>query len=345
VTPLPQGWRWSTLGQIADVVGGVTKDSKRETRSDLVEVPYLRVANVQRGRIDLSQVSTIRVPAQKAAQLELMPGDVLLNEGGDRDKLGRGWVWRGEIPGCIHQNHVFRARVKNDVLDPKLLAWYANEVAHKWFEANGKQSVNLASISLTKIRTFPVPIPPADEQRRIVGLLEDHCSRLDASRSAIARSEARLGRLRQATLAAALQAALVVSGDILSIGEIATVGTGATPLKARREYYDGGTIPWITSADLAQGVISEPTQFITPQALAETNVKLFAPGTVLIAMYGEGKTRGTVGELAIAATTNQACAAIQLHNSEPPHRAWVRLVLEANYWHMRRLASGGCSPI
>lgn len=71
MTVLPAGWRWSTLGQVADVVGGVTKDSKRDGRPDLVEVPYLRVANVQRGRIDLTQVLTIRVPAQTAAKLEL----------------------------------------------------------------------------------------------------------------------------------------------------------------------------------------------------------------------------------------------------------------------------------
>ena len=85
MTVLPAGWRWSTLGQVADVVGGVTKDSKRDGRPDLVEVPYLRVANVQRGRIDLTQVLTICVPAQTAAKLELKRGDVLFNEGGDRD--------------------------------------------------------------------------------------------------------------------------------------------------------------------------------------------------------------------------------------------------------------------
>jgi len=132
--------------------------------------------------------------------------------------------------------------------------------------------------------------------------------------------------------------------EVRSIEEIAAVGTGATPLKAQRDYYNGGTIPWITSADLMQGLIQKPTQFVTLRALAETSVKLFAPGTLLVAMYGEGKTRGTVGELAIAATTNQACAAVQLHDPNPSHRAWVRLALEASYWRMRRLAAGGVQP-
>lgn len=201
MTKLPPGWHWSTLGEIAEVVGGVTKDSKNEARPDLVEVPYLRVANVQRGRIDLTRIATVRVPAWKAAKLELQTGDVLLNEGGDRDKLGRGWVWQGQVPGCIHQNHVFRARIIGNALEPKLLAWYANEVAHKWFEVNGKQSVNLASISLSKIRTFPVPIPPQREQRRIVDILEDHLSRLDAASSGAGAAERRLAAFRRSFLA------------------------------------------------------------------------------------------------------------------------------------------------
>ncbi|WP_155247123.1 restriction endonuclease subunit S [Salinispora arenicola] len=204
MTPLPTGWRWATLGEIADVAGGVTKDSKLQSRPDLVEVPYLRVANVQRGRIDLFNVATIRVPPQRAAQLELQPGDVLLNEGGDRDKLGRGWVWQGQIPGCIHQNHVFRARIRDGSLHPKLLAWYANEVAHKWFELNGKQSVNLASISLSKIRTFPVPIPPAQEQQRIVDILEEHLSRLGAAEGLVSTGRRKLLALRRSILRAVI---------------------------------------------------------------------------------------------------------------------------------------------
>ena len=119
---LPQGWTWRRLGDVAEVVGGVTKDSKKQSLPGMVEVPYLRVANVQRGALKLDEVSSIRVTPQKAQALELRAGDVLLNEGGDRDKLARGWVWEGEVPNCIHQNHVFRARLRID-LDPYFLSY------------------------------------------------------------------------------------------------------------------------------------------------------------------------------------------------------------------------------
>lgn len=180
---LPAGWEWRRLQDVADVVGGVTKDASKQGGPAFVEVPYLRVANVQRGRLDLRTIARIRVPPAKLEQLRLEPGDVLLNEGGDRDKLGRGWVWAGEIEDCITQNHVFRARPRPGTLHPKLLSWAANSLGGRWCERNGKQSVNLASISLKRIRLMPLPVPPLDAQPGLVLRLEDlhdRSARLDA---------------------------------------------------------------------------------------------------------------------------------------------------------------------
>jgi hypothetical protein len=109
---LPEGWCWATVDMLADVKGGVTKGQKRKLGECLREVLYLRVANVQRGYLDLSEVKTIEATEAEIRDLRLEIGDILFNEGGDRDKLGRGWVWAGELPECIHQNHVFRARLR-----------------------------------------------------------------------------------------------------------------------------------------------------------------------------------------------------------------------------------------
>lgn len=206
---LPDSWSWTTLGEIADVVGGVTKDSKKQSDSGLPLVPYLRVANVQRGYLDLRNVASIRVSDSIREKLQLKPGDVLLNEGGDRDKLGRGWVWQGELPECIHQNHVFRARVVEDAIHPKLLAMFANECGRLWFEEHAAQSVNLASISLTRIKQLPVPIPPLPEQDEILTALEDHLSRLDAAASSMEASLARAKGLRKSLVVEAFAGRLV----------------------------------------------------------------------------------------------------------------------------------------
>lgn len=180
VGPALEGdWAWTTLGEIADVAGGVTKDAKRESDPSFVEVPYLRVANVQRGYLDLREVATVRVAPRKTDALRLLPGDVLFNEGGDRDKLGRGWVWSGEIEKCIHQNHVFRARLC-EAFDPRFVSWHGNTFGRGWFEAKGRQTTNLASLNMTNLKAFPVPAPPLADQRRIVARIERQLSLVDA---------------------------------------------------------------------------------------------------------------------------------------------------------------------
>lgn len=208
LSDLPTGWKWRRLQDVADVVGGVTKDASKQGDSSFVEVPYLRVANVQRGRLDLRTIARIRVPPAKLEQLRLEPGDVLLNEGGDRDKLGRGWVWAGEIEDCITQNHVFRARPRPGTLHPKLLSWAANSLGGPWCERNGKQSVNLASISLKRIRLMPVPVPPLDAQPELVLRLEDLHDRSARLDTVIEGQSARGAALRRSLLASAFSGRL-----------------------------------------------------------------------------------------------------------------------------------------
>jgi len=201
-------WSWTTLGEIAEIAGGVTKDAKREGDPSFVEVPYLRVANVQRGFLDLAEVSMIRVSPEKAKALALQPGDVLFNEGGDRDKLGRGWVWSGEVEGCIHQNHVFRARL-HDEFEPKFVSWHGNMFGRGWFQANGRQTTNLASLNLNTLKRFPVPAPPLEEQRRIVTEVEQQLSLIDAMHRSIEAAKRRSAALRRSILERAFRGELV----------------------------------------------------------------------------------------------------------------------------------------
>ncbi len=203
---LPEGWARTTLDAIADIVGGIAKNKKD---TDGREVPYLRVANVQRGRLDLSVIKTIVAPEATIADLRLIPGDILLNEGGDRDKLGRGWVWEGQIAECIHQNHVFRARVYGNGIQPKYISHYANSLGQSYFVDEGKQTTNLASISLGKIKRLPVAIPPAAEQTRIVAEVERRLSVLDALDHSVEQNLARCNGLRQSILKRAFEGKLV----------------------------------------------------------------------------------------------------------------------------------------
>lgn len=125
------------------------------------------------------------------------------------------------------------------------------------------------------------------------------------------------------------------------IAQLAEVGTGATPKRDKAAYWSDGDVPWVTSSVVNGDYVDEASEFVTKLALADTNLTLYPVGTLLIAMYGEGKTRGKCAELRVPATTNQALAALQVTSAV---RGYVRQFLELNYEEMRKVASGGVQP-
>src|ERR1035438_2753026 len=134
------------LGSLSDSVNRVLPQTL--TVENPIELPYLRVANVLRGFLDLGEMKTIRVEKDRVAGYLLHAGDILFTEGGDRDKLGRGWIWEGQIKRCVHQNHVFRARPFDPLLaSPKLVSYWGNTFGQRFFLKHGKQTTNLASIN------------------------------------------------------------------------------------------------------------------------------------------------------------------------------------------------------
>lgn len=182
----PSGWSVVQLHEVAVVGSGVAKNSSRGGATS-VEMPYLRVANVQAGYLDLTTIKELLVPADKVEQYTLRAGDVLLTEGGDWDKLGRSAVWNGEIEPCLHQNHVFRVRAVAGCFQPQWLSMFTNSPdGRAYFQSCSKQTTNLASINKTQLRRCPTPIPPLAEQHRII-------AKVDALMALCDDLEARLG--------------------------------------------------------------------------------------------------------------------------------------------------------
>lgn len=169
--PAPESWAEESLDECAFVQTGIAKNAKKH-RADDLELPYLRVANVQDGHLDLSEIKTIRVSARDAEGSLLHEGDVVLTEGGDFDKLGRGFIWEAQVPRCVHQNHVFAVRTQRDRLDPRYFAYLAQSPYGKtYFLSVAHKTTNLACINTTKLRAFPVLLPDPAEQREIAAIL------------------------------------------------------------------------------------------------------------------------------------------------------------------------------
>jgi type I restriction enzyme S subunit len=200
--PVPAHWQVTRLKFIAHVQTGVAK-GKDNTGQETISVPYLRVANVQDGYLDLDEVATIEIPAADLQRYRLRAGDVLMNEGGDFDKLGRGHVWDGSIDPCIHQNHVFAVRPFG--VSPQWLNLVTGSAyAQFYFMSRSKQSTNLASISSTNVMELPIVLPPREEQVTIANYLSNETTKIDTLIAAQQRLIESLTEKRQAVMALAV---------------------------------------------------------------------------------------------------------------------------------------------
>ncbi len=206
---LPLGWCWSNLQQISDIIGGITKGRNFRGKKTIL-LPYLRVANVQRGWLDLSEVKVIELLESEIEKYKLVKDDVVLTEGGDWDKLGRSAIWDDNLPICVHQNHIFRARLKFKDMSSKWIMFYTNsEQGQSYFKDASKQTTNLASINLTQLRNCPIPIPPLPEQARIISEVDLRLSVVQELEQTVEVALKRAGRLRQAILKRAFEGRLV----------------------------------------------------------------------------------------------------------------------------------------
>lgn len=171
-------WPVVLLQEVAEVRTGVAKGKKG--LKEPVELPYLRVANVQDGHTVLTEVKTIEVEVSQVERYALQRGDVLMTEGGDFNKLGRGDVWEGQISPCLHQNHVFAVRPTPSKLNSYYLAALAaSNYGRQYFLSCAKRTTNLASINSSQLKAFPVLLPPLEEQAHIADIVAATSARIE----------------------------------------------------------------------------------------------------------------------------------------------------------------------
>jgi type I restriction enzyme, S subunit len=161
----PRGWPRSSLESVAEIISGATK-GRRFNGAETVELPYMRVANVKDGYLDLTSIKTITVRADEVEKYLLQPGDLLMTEGGDPDKLGRTAIWGGEIRTCLHQNHIFKVRARREMVLPEYLRELVGSSYGKtYFLGVAKKTTGIATINRTQLGGFPVLIPPLSLQQ------------------------------------------------------------------------------------------------------------------------------------------------------------------------------------
>lgn len=200
-------WRTVNLSEVCQLQTGIMKGKHFQTET--IMMPYLRVANVQDGFLNLQEIKIIEVEKSNFQRYLLQDGDVLFTEGGDYDKLGRGTVWHCEIPDCLHQNHVFVVRPVKDILISEYLSYQAgSQYGKRYFLSCSKQTTNLASINSTQLKQFPTLIPSLAEQKEIVYVIDRYINKEQRAKEAAEQIISQIDIMKKSILARAFRGEL-----------------------------------------------------------------------------------------------------------------------------------------
>lgn len=374
-------WTRTTLGEVCQINPGKPKPDALPADAPVTFVPMAAVDDVTGAIVAPENREFAKVRGSYTA---FRDGDVLFAKITPCMENGKAAVARGLVNGLGFGSSEFHVlRPSGKVLPEFIYQLIRQKSFRAEARDNMTGSVGQARVPTEWLKNFEFELPPIETQREIVGLVSELQKQIESTSDRLATIPALLKKFRQSVLAAACSGQLTadwreghttvepverllarirqhrkskpissppamdedVPRDwvLTTVGQICAVATGATPLRTKSAYF-GGDIPWITSSAVNEGTVTRASQFITELAVKETNAKVFPPGTLIVAMYGEGQTRGRVAELGIATATNQALAALLFDDVNENCRAFVKLHFLKNYEEMRNLAAGGVQP-
>lgn len=321
------------LGEICETTSGGTPNRKNDAYYGGT-IPWVKSGELGKGIIYDTE-EKITEQAVKESSAKIFPKGTLLIAlyGATIGKLG----FLG-VPAATNQ--AVCGIFANEKIDLQFLSYY---LFHKRNDliAQGTGGAQ-PNISQTILKNLPIPLPPLATQHAIVTHIETLFAELDKAVQHLHTAQQQIKTYRQAVLNHWLNNE-DGKWEMVKLGDVAEVNTGSTPKRGNNDYWENGTIPWITSGETNNQYITKASEFITTKAIAETNCKIIPKGSLLIAMYGEGKTRGKCAELSINAATNQALASITFTSTEIS-KNFAKCFFEKNYQDMRLLSSGGVQP-
>ena len=309
---LPKNWQWTTLVSVGKIFAGSSAPQSDEYFIG-GKYPFVRVSDLGKEKRTANFTITRDYLNDKAvAELKLVsakPGTILFPKSGAAILTNNRALLRRNAYIVSHLA----------AIEPDESRWLSEWVYYWLCLVDMKhflQNIAYPSLKLSTIKQIPIPVPyPNDparslaEQRRIVARIEALLGEVRAARALHEEIVRDTGRLMDAVLAEVFEKIDSLAGHDKSIEQITDVTSGGTPLRSKKEYYQGD-IPWVKTGELKDNTIFDTEEHITQEAIENSNAKLFPVGTLLVAMYGQGQTRGRTGILGVEAATNQACCAI-----------------------------------
>jgi len=351
---LPKDWQIKKLGEVCEVGAGNSAPQDKDLFLKGT-YPFFRTSDVGRVKKGFIDSSIDRLNDEGIKKLKLFSkGTILFPKSGASTFLNHRVMMN--VDGYV-SSHLATIKSKAEYLNDKFLLYYLITIDAKHL----MQDISYPSLKISDIKQIPIPLPPLSEQKKIVEVLDQAFAGIEQSRQNTKQNLKNAKEIFESYLQFALtppqgDALSLPKSDTLSLsksdalslskwevkklGEMCETGSGGTPLKTHKEYYDGGTIPWLLSGEVRQGEIFASKNFITEKGLKNSSAKLFPPNTVLVAMYGA--TAGQVGILRFESTTNQAICGILPNDRTVPEYIFYYFLSKKD--ELVAQAVGGAQP-
>jgi type I restriction enzyme S subunit len=342
---IPEGWAEQALGNTVIVERGSSPRPIKNFQTNSADgVNWIKIGDTEEGQKYVTSTKEKITPDGALKSRFVDVGDFILS---NSMSFGRPYIMK--IAGYIHDGW-FALRLPSSINTDYFYYLLSSSYIKNQFDLLAVGGV-VKNISGELVKKATLPIPPLAEQKVIADKLDELLAQVESTKARLDAIPAILKSFRQSVLAAAVSGKLteewrgteVRNWQHKTIGDLAEVATGTTPKRGEPRFWENPSIAWLTSAVTGNDYCVTADQFVTTTAVEECRLKLFKPGTLLLAMYGEGKTRGQVTELKIKATCNQACAAIAVNN-DVVLTSFVKIRLQENYEETRKAAVGGNQP-
>jgi len=338
-------WPWNRIDHLFDIDAGKTMSAR--ARNGQRKTPFLRTSNVLWDEIDLSVLDSMEIPVAELKKKTLHSGDLLVCEGGD---IGRSAIWSGQLDTVSFQNHLHRLRPRRSDVEPHFYVYFLQAAFTQLglFEGAGNRTT-IPNLSRNRLAELEVPHPELSEQLAIANVLRSIRTAIRNQRyvvekaqelKTVAMSDLFTNGLRGEPLRDTDIGPVPESWNLDRLGSHFAVASGGTPSRETKEYWIDGTIPWVKTTEVNYREITTTEERITRIGLEHSAAKLLPVGTVLMAMYGQGVTRGRVAVLGIEAACNQACAVMTPLGDDVSPRLLYHF-LSYRYEQIRRMAHGG----
>lgn len=301
-----------------------------------------RIESISSGEININKLGSTDTINESFL---LKDGDILYSHINSLPYIGNCALYNNELGPIYHGMNLLNIRPNHQVIPSYLLYVLKSSIGKKYAFENAQRAVSQCSISASIVSSMKIPLPSLSEQKKIADFLSSYDEKISIQRERVEALERRKKGLLQKVFSQEIRfkdedGRMYGKWDSKTIGDVTVPTAGATPSTKNGSYWIGGDIPWMSSGEVHNGQIYKTEKFITAKGYSNSSTKLLPPNTVVVALAGQGKTRGAVAITRIKLCTNQSLAGLVLKEGSNVISDYLYQYLKNQYSELRKVSSG-----